>query len=168
MHLRSGSSGILTFNGKAGLVLRDKNPVWRPWKKISSPERYAFVSGGREPSDDGLLKTIVREIGEELCLDIAPERLALFDMAEPLPGVVSHTYSVELTAAEAKSIRLTEGQRFDFFTFAQIVELFQKGDVPFGLGGAAARLMRGKAAHIARLLKESAAKQSDRPKTHAA
>ncbi len=168
MKIRNGSTCLLIHRGRVLLILRDRNPRWRFWKKISFPERHALVSGGQEETDGSPLATIAREVREELCLCISLDRFELFDIAEPLPDVVSHTYCVELTQAEVLAIRLREGQSYDFYSFKEIEELFLRGDIPQGLGGAIARLMRGKAARIARRLNKSLVLDRQRQRsTHA-
>ncbi|MFS4505069.1 NUDIX hydrolase [Clavibacter sp. Sh2141] len=120
--------------GRILLQLRDDIPT------IPFPGMWAIPGGMLEPAETPLA-CIVREVAEELGVEIAPADVTHL-MTRTRSYGVEHTFTARLDVP-AEEIRLTEGQRVAWFPVAEAVELglaYEDADV---LREVAERIARG-------------------------
>jgi 8-oxo-dGTP diphosphatase len=120
--------------GRILLQLRDDIPT------IPFPGMWAIPGGMLEPPETPLA-CIVREVAEELGVEIAPADVTHL-MTRTRSYGVEHTFTARLDVP-AEDIRLTEGQRVAWFTVAEAVGMglaYEDADV---LREVAGRIARG-------------------------
>jgi 8-oxo-dGTP diphosphatase len=120
--------------GRVLLQLRDDIPT------IPFPGMWAIPGGMLEPPETPLA-CIVREVAEELGVDIAPADVTHL-MTRTRSYGVEHTFTARLDVP-AEDIRLTEGQRVAWFPVAEAIGLglaYEDADV---LREVAGRIARG-------------------------
>jgi len=97
---------ILTHKRKLLLVLRDNKPT------ITSPNCWSFIGGTKdagESFEDATKRETAEEIGIILRNIVYLKTLLYEDRRK-------YIYHAELTDEQVKTINLTEGQRYNFFT----------------------------------------------------
>lgn len=108
------SFGIIIYNGKLLLVLRDtkeKKPL------LSDPNTWSFIGGGADTGEEPI-ETYLREVKEEINIELSETKfLFVFTLADRS----KYVYYNELTDDQVKSLKLgTEGQKLSFFSFDEI------------------------------------------------
>lgn len=98
---------LVDDSGAVLLQLRDAKD-WIPF-----PDMWAVPGGMLEPGEEPLA-CIVREVREELGIDLAPADVTFLGTTTRSYGV-EHTFTARLNAP-AGSIALTEGQRVEWFS----------------------------------------------------
>lgn len=98
---------LVDDSGAVLLQLRDAKD-WIPF-----PDMWAVPGGMLEPGEEPL-DCIVREVREELGIDLAPADVTFLGTTTRSYGV-EHTFTARLNAP-AGSIALTEGQRVEWFS----------------------------------------------------
>ncbi|WP_445442889.1 NUDIX hydrolase [Clavibacter sp. km1a] len=119
--------------GRILLQLRDDIPT------IPFPGMWAIPGGMLEPAETPLA-CIVREIAEELGVEIAPADVTHL-MTRTRSYGVEHTFTARLDVP-AEEIRLTEGQRVAWFPVAEAIGLglaYEDADVLTEVAGRIAR-----------------------------
>ena len=91
-------------NGDIALQLRDDKPT------IAHPNRWALF-GGKIEAGEQPKQAALREIAEELTIQLEPERLAFLQKFELEPQKEHFLYHYPLEE-ELQQAQLTEGQRF--------------------------------------------------------
>lgn len=105
---------LVAADGAVLLQLRDDKD-WIPY-----PGMWAVPGGMLEPGESPL-DCIVREVREELGVDLAPEVVVHLETVARSYGV-EHTFTAPLDVP-ADEIVLTEGQRVDWFTPEQVAQM---------------------------------------------
>jgi 8-oxo-dGTP diphosphatase len=110
----SGVKGIISYEGKILLILRDNKP------DIPYPNTWEFTGGGKE-GDETLEEAGIREMYEEL--GIKPKDYTFLG-AENYSGRQAGRFISILDEQEYKMIRLgNEGQKYDFFTIEECLTM---------------------------------------------
>jgi 8-oxo-dGTP diphosphatase len=125
---------LVDADGRILLQLRDDIPT------IPFPGMWAIPGGMLEPGETPLA-CIVREVAEELGVEIAPAEVAHL-MTRTRSYGIEHTFTARLDVP-AEDIRLTEGQRVAWFALDEAVGMqlaYEDADV---LREVAGRLPRG-------------------------
>lgn len=106
---------IINGNKQALLQLRDKN------SKINGSAKWGVIGGGKEINETSL-ECIKREVREELGLDINP---IFINEVEDIGGnkMYHHFIYAFLYQGDIQNIFLKEGQKIQFFTLKEIIEL---------------------------------------------
>ena len=116
-------AGIMIKNAKGEFLfqLRDNNP------HIPNANKWGIFGGGIEPGESAV-QTIIRELKEELNLDIVPEKLQLIFKKETKK---ERRYVFYYGLSEhIQDLHLMEGQAYSFF---RLRKLFFKKNVVFTL-----------------------------------
>lgn len=101
--------------GRFLLQLRDNKPT------IGSPNMWGLFGGSVEQGEnpfDGAL----REIKEELCIELSPDRLQPFTIYKELPEKWLHIFHYPISRTELTGVVLMEGQRFGLWSQPEIVK----------------------------------------------
>ena len=109
-----GSFGLVVHQRKVALLLRDDDA------SIPSPNTWCFIGGNADP-DESPEQTFQRESVEEINANGSQlQRLEDFYFNQYNHAV----FVMELSDQQFNALRLgSEGQRFDFFTFDQLISL---------------------------------------------
>ncbi len=135
--MKTGSACFILYKNETILIHRDTN------ERTINPDTNGLPGGGFDRKKDrNELDTIVRELFEELRLDIRENRFKKVG-TEWLTELhlKNHFFKLNLTEHEVAKIRLKEGKTYDFFSFSKIQDLYALGPIPGGLGGAIWRFM---------------------------
>lgn len=121
MKINRNYSGIIIENpqGKLLFQLRDNK------KGLPHANKWSLFGGGIEP-EESPVQAIVREVREELGLDIIPQNLRLL-LRKKTKRERRYVFYYKLKENPAR-FKLREGQRFEFFKLKEI--LFKKNVVP--------------------------------------
>jgi 8-oxo-dGTP diphosphatase len=117
-------AGVMIFTlymGKFLLILRDDKP------EISFPNSWSPVTGGIE-AEENVFMAAKRELIEEI--GVIPENLKILGISAKGNGFFFAT----LSEKEKNSIKLGEGQEYDFFTFKELSKIDIKGAFHVYLG----------------------------------
>ena len=99
--------------GRMLLQLRDNKPT------IICPNMWSFFGGGIE-MDEMPFDAAIREIKEELCISLSPDRLSPFTIYGESSEKWLHVFHYSIDSAELTDIKLMEGQQFGLWTQTQI------------------------------------------------
>jgi len=103
-----------TMDERVLLQLRDDIPT------ISHPNHWGLFGGGVEPSESPLAAAI-REIGEELSIELAEQDVVNQGAFQYESGKVHHLFSYTLRD-ELETAQLSEGQRFESFAWKDMCD----------------------------------------------
>ena len=99
--------------GRILLQLRDNIP------RIANPNQWGLF-GGRIETGEIPFEAALREIEEELCIKLSPDRLHPFTIYRDSPKQCFYRFHYQVAAGEIAAIRLTEGQRYGLWSQAEI------------------------------------------------
>lgn len=104
----------LLFRGDTMLlILRDNKPT------INAPNKWCFPSGGVEEGES-FDDAACRELYEELHIKVA-KPIKIIDLK--FLTISKSVYLHELSTADIDTIILNEGQKYDFFTLDELLQL---------------------------------------------
>jgi 8-oxo-dGTP pyrophosphatase MutT (NUDIX family) len=117
---RNASAAVLIdMDNQLGLQLRDSR------LDIFFPSRWGLFGGAIEQSETPL-QAVKREVNEELSLDIDETRFTQVGSLECTVGdlsIMRYFFCLNIQQSEVVSIKLTEGEKVDFFSPDQISQL---------------------------------------------
>ena len=117
---RDASAAILIdMDNQLGLQLRDRR------LDIFFPSRWGLFGGALEQSETPL-QAVKREINEELSLDFDETRFTQVGSLECTvdgSSIMRHFFCLKMQQSEVESMKLTEGEKVDFFLPDQIFRL---------------------------------------------
>ena len=109
-------------NASAAIILNEKNEFLLQLRDSNSDiffPNYWGLFGGAAKSGESLNDTIVREINEEISLEIKRFRYFTkiqFDLGFMLKGKINRNYYfVHINSDEEKKIKINEGKEYKFF-----------------------------------------------------
>jgi len=106
--IRNSADQILLF-------LRDDKP------DIPCPGMWALLGGYREPGETPL-ENVIREISEEIGVELDPATVEHHCTRERHWGLLEHTFKTQMDL-DLDSVTLTEGQRLGWFTEADVAAI---------------------------------------------
>ena len=110
------TAAYIVNNNQLLLLLRDNIPT------ISDPNKWDTPGGGVE-GEESYEECLIRELVEELELNLGSSRLIyLWESITP-KGNTEHSYLIKISEFEKSSLILHEGQKMEFFSFDSLAKL---------------------------------------------
>ena len=97
------------------LNLRDNKP------QILYPNYWSFIGGGVQKGES-LTHAILREVREEIEYDVEKKDLSFIGIFDDPYGNHVHVYKTGIEK-NLNDLKLNEGQRLDFFSFEEVLNL---------------------------------------------
>jgi 8-oxo-dGTP diphosphatase len=111
-------AGAILFNPQTQQILMQKRDAFAP----VNPNKWALFGGGGEPGEDPLA-CLVRELKEELSVDISPSAFTpLQDYLNERLATWRYTYVAEHRLEKSEMV-LGEGEDFDWIPFNEVLKL---------------------------------------------
>lgn len=112
--MTSGTKGIVAYQGKLLLILRDNKP------DIPFPNTWEYIGGGKD-ENESFEEAGLREIEEEI--GIRPRNYTFLG-TDNYPGRQAGRFIAILTDDEYQKVHFgNEGQKYDFFTLDETLKL---------------------------------------------